>query len=501
MLNKLKIKAVVSVGLNDKKIKIPVVHIQNHGVLASHVRYLIDKSTHSQSWMRKSVRAIILLLNYIEKNTSLVKNPRQLFEGFFKALELGTNNEERVEENELNWKAREPKDAKELASHVHQFLEYILDNDCIEIFSVSELLKNYCPEKGLSYAAYQHKKNNAFMPYLYNQFLGKPGFNKFSKFSGENPSSAIKTYAFSEDLFMPLLTQGFKVGDSGTWNDWNFRDILITILLHCGGLRESEPFHLYITDISEDPTRKGVALVKLHHPSLGKSPKDFGKTKKRFATRQEYLWEMYGLKPRNESTVKSYHAGWKELALDNDKEKYCYVQWFPTSSGALFLEIWRLYLKTQYSIAGDIARHPFAFTNRHGMPASLSNYIRAHGIAINKIGYEVQKEQGTTPQAHRHAYGTRLRKAGLSPIFTKKAMHHKSISSQQVYTQPSQEELNKQLSIASSKIDSSANENLTSSNPEKTLVDHYPNFYHHQYGSIDPMGVFAPLFSTFRGEK
>lgn len=46
----------------------------------------------------------------------------------------------------------------------------------------------------------------------------------------------------------------------------NLRDILITMLLHYGGLRMSEPFHLYVHDVIHDDTAPGTALVKVYHP-------------------------------------------------------------------------------------------------------------------------------------------------------------------------------------------------------------------------------------------
>jgi len=49
---------------------------------------------------------------------------------------------------------------------------------------------------------------------------------------------------------------------------------LITVLLHGGGLRESEPFHLYVSDVAIDPRNTKSALVRLYHPERGKAPED-----------------------------------------------------------------------------------------------------------------------------------------------------------------------------------------------------------------------------------
>ena len=42
---------------------------------------------------------------------------------------------------------------------------------------------------------------------------------------------------------------------------------------------------------------------------------------------------------------------------------------------------------------------------------------------------------GTTPHGHRHAYGQRLADAGVDELTLQRVMHHKSPTSQSVYTE------------------------------------------------------------------
>lgn len=51
--------------------------------------------------------------------------------------------------------------------------------------------------------------------------------------------------------------------------------MLITLLLHGAGFRESEPFHLYISDVFPDPSNPSQAKVLIHHPSHGGAPADW----------------------------------------------------------------------------------------------------------------------------------------------------------------------------------------------------------------------------------
>jgi integrase len=100
--------------------------------------------------------------------------------------------------------------------------------------------------------------------------------------------------------------------------------------------------------------------------------------------------------------------------------------------------------------------HPFAFVNMRrgevGTPYKIGQYEKAHAAAVKRIGMQVSKELGTTPHGHRHAYGRRLSNAGIEPVMIKRVMHHASIESQLVYTQPTLEEIHEMLKRAMSTL-------------------------------------------------
>src|SRR5437867_3104168 len=58
-----------------------------------------------------------------------------------------------------------------------------------------------------------------------------------------------------------------------------------------------------------------------------------------------------------------------------------------------------------------------------------------------------------TMHGHRHAYGRRLMRAGVDPVLRKKALHHKALASQAVYTVPNMAEVTRALSTAAGKLD------------------------------------------------
>ena len=59
---------------------------------------------------------------------------------------------------------------------------------------------------------------------------------------------------------------------------------------------------------------------------------------------------------------------------------------------------------------------------------------------------------GTTPHGHRHSYGQRLAADGATDLTIKSAMHHSSIESSGVYTQPKSTQVRATLAALESKM-------------------------------------------------
>jgi integrase len=83
---------------------------------------------------------------------------------------------------------------------------------------------------------------------------------------------------------------------------------------------------------------------------------------------------------------------------------------------------------------------------------TLTQYNKAHAAACERIGLTVSKALGTTPHGHRHAYGRRLRSAGVDKPFIRRFMHHASLESQEVYTQANTRETVAELEAAAQRL-------------------------------------------------
>src|SRR5439155_18769680 len=181
----------------------------------------------------------------------------------------------------------------------------------------------------------------------------------------------------------------------------------ITMLMHYGGLRMSEPFHLYVRDVVPDPIHTDRALVRIYHPSLGTAPPDWLDAKGRptKCNRLAYLNGKYAMRPRDEyASSDQWHAGWKGNALDA-KGHFMYVNWFPQWAGELFWKLWVLCMAQRAQLDCD---HPFAFVTKEGKPYAIDSFERQHRRAVERIGLQAAKALGTSPHGHRHAYGQAL---------------------------------------------------------------------------------------------
>lgn len=276
-------------------------------------------------------------------------------------------------------------------------------------------------------------------------------------------SSKGDTKAFPENKIHELLWEGFKNTRKNYELDlvdrYNWRDIAITILMHGGGLRHSEVFHLWVQDVFLDHEDPNLAVVRIYHPSEGRAPQDFKNptTGKYITDRESYLLLKYGLLPRNMYSAQDKRfAGWKEPRLDNDEDKYMHVYWLSKEWGYIFMYVWKMYMAKRLR-DGIKDTHPFAFVSHSpktlGEMMPLRTQRESHEKAVEKIGLTVGKKDGTTPHGHRHAYGQRLKNANIPDGIKQISMHHKSIESQNVYTEPTVADVTASLNNATASLD------------------------------------------------
>lgn len=405
----------------------------------------------SPSWQNKGCHAIGVLLDYMYSvpfPEQLIRR-QQYLSGFVQKLMSGTISSEGDDATGLYWHPMSWQSLAEVLRYVNKFSDF-----CVRKFDVPALNPMTEATFEQKLAAYRHfdlRNENSLLKHVGD----RKAFWRDAAIAREIAGPRIPKVAqrrppfFPRDQVLPLLQLGFRLHSNGpVWYRYNIRDQMIAILQRFGGLRESEPFHLFVTDVHEDRRKAGHAEVRLYHPEIGRFTSLNRLTGKlEHQKRSEFLRQGYGRLPRNLMHGKE-RAGWKDLLLDYDEpQSYCLVRWFPESWGKIFWDLYRVYVDR---LLPSGLTHPYLFINlssgdNYGAPYQLSAYNANLRAAVARLGLESEKRQGTTSHGLRHGYAQDLTDAGIEDEIIQICMHHNSIFSQQDYKRPSFEKINREL--------------------------------------------------------
>ena len=395
------------------------------------VRPLIDyclSMRRSLSWQEKLLRAAKLFLEYLEANAIQGEEEWRLFCNFSNALRMGTiDPETRQDPSGLYWEGIDVRAANFMIAQLSDFFDWLGREDNPRGARFNPHYEGTRYDQRIDLQAYQYRRSKAFLGHAWST---KPRGSQARLIRGERVPKVFpkRPPMFPEERFEELLFKGFKVAGK-----YDYRGMLISLLLFGGGLRVSEPFHLYMADVQPHWDDSSIAFVAVHHPSLGYAPNHWRNRAGQRGSRREYLASEFGLVPRHLVRGK-LNAGWKHPALDD--HWYMHVHWFPEAYGQWFMQIWVRYLEQVASLPRN---HPYAWINidrEQGGIYTISQYQKALQGAVERIGLVFGKTYGTTAHGPRHAYAQRARHGGIDPVIIQRIMHHCSPESQRVYTQP-----------------------------------------------------------------
>lgn len=419
---------------------LPVI-VTDSGILIQFAKYMHLSRFRSRSWQDLSTFAVQLLLEFVDKAQHLYQQPHEMFAAFADALYLGTI-EDGFDASGLWWHPRRPKSANRLITSITLYTDWLAAVNNTENLKLNPLRQASRHEQKLNWVALRHRTDNALLSHLWK---GNEGINTSRWVRiiplADAPNVAVK--AFPEESIGLLLHAGFKRKARDGLAPIDIRNVLITLLMHYGGLRLSEALSIWSSDVTIED---GEVVVRIYNPQSGLAPDN--------TIRSIHLQTEYKLKPRN-TLVKAtdpLYLGWKNCLI-TDPVRDCFEVFFhPHETSVVFSRLWRTYHFSQRVAPALGKEHPYAFTSQTGQPYSHKMFRKAHKLGIARIGLEYGKLRGTTPHGHRHAYGQALAADGAGPILIKTAMHHASISSSQVYTQPGPKKIREMLSSIDSKL-------------------------------------------------
>lgn len=430
------------------------------------VEYILEHGrTRSLAWQRELTRSVGLFVDYLKANEVRFQastNRPQVLAEFVEALVGGTIRRDGEDPSGLYWEPKSPTRSTVHLNAVTGFGDWLVQQ--YDTTPINPWRESTMSEKIAYWRRFDKRKAGSLLAHTYDhgralQAAAKARTVRVLRKSISHDTSAAKH--FPDSAFLDLLQIGFRRrgNEAATAHNarMNIRDMMITILMHAGGLRESEPFHLFVSDVLIDPHNAKSALVRLYHPEYGAAPADFldpitNRSIK--GTREQYLKAKWDLEPRN-LVAGRFHAGWKDLKMSNGKENYTVVHWFPSFWGEIFLALFKTFIT---KVRSRHAAHPYLFVSTKesvdGDPYTIDSYRQSHAKAVRRIGLPVGKDYGTTPHGHRHAYAQRLTDAGLAEEVIQATLHHKSRESQQVYNVPTSEKVRTVLAAASEAIQS-----------------------------------------------
>ncbi|MDO5294942.1 MAG: gamma-mobile-trio recombinase GmtY [bacterium] len=382
-----------------RSIDLPTLLVEYNGetmLLEQLHRYQIKNRGKSRTWHKKLVQAVGLLLDYMEANQKCYSSAKEFFDTFTESVYSGTINEEDSDPSGLYWLPKRVETANPLLTALDGFSDWLYEE--YGAIQLNPWRKATRYEERLNWMAQINKSQHSFLGHLDDVHemseTAKLARNVVRR--RKSYSSKGNTKAFPESKILELLCEGFKNTRKNYELDlvdrFNWRDIAITILMHGGGLRHSEVFHLWIQDVYADLDGPNLAVVRIYHPSEGKAPEDFKNptTGKYVTDRESYLLLKYGLHPRNMySGEDKRFAGWKDPRLDNDEDKYMHVYWMSKEWGYAFMHVWKMYMAKRLR-DGIQDTHPFAFVAHSpkvlGEMMPLRTQRESHEKAVEKIG-------------------------------------------------------------------------------------------------------------------
>lgn len=460
--------------------------------------FLIAHGRYSSAWQRTICRSVGLYWDYAQAAVPLLDcedspdiQHRTLLRGFGDALLDGTI-KELQDPLGLYWPGQKTDVVTRLCTALEDMCEWHFKEEHIRdifkanpttyervIYSVRAVKK-----QGYSLLGYLETGRG---PASREHFVQLPLGDKQSNTLLASPPNFPAAYV--EDV----LWNGFiRRGRQGlSPDDFRLRDMMIFLLTENWGLREHEPFHLWLEDVVEDPEHPGEASIFLYHPSKGLAFIEDLDGKPLRTTRQEKLNHVYGLPPRNLG-IGSYRVGWKRSLVDT-KDQYAPLFSLDSLAAKTFWQLYKDYLPRREHLVrrrvglgyGD---HPFLLVSEQenranddgmsslGAPASIASYERSLARAVALCGLESSKEHGTSTHGPRHLYAKTLKKYESGPIVVQAALRHTHPGSQERYGRPSPMEVNRELRAkANAHIDNST----TPQDPDEAiaqLADRFPPY-------------------------
>lgn len=240
-MSSVKVKATIVEDNTGIKSQLPIL-ITEQGEVGSVTDYLLKMEADgaSNALMNGFIQATSLLLDYMEANKGLFEDPKMLFQTFAKRLYTGTIGEDGLDPSGLYWV---PSSTDNVNKHIHRltaFTDWLANKHGAEPMNP---LRDATPhEQRLNYAAWYRKNQNDFLGHIEDKTVNRT-IRKARTMKGRTPLTKAEDDALA---FPDKHWESFYKDGIGGAKDPRvaLRDKLMLLLMHGGGLRESEAIAL-----------------------------------------------------------------------------------------------------------------------------------------------------------------------------------------------------------------------------------------------------------------
>lgn len=446
--------------------------------------YFVAHSAMSMTWMLQRARGIGMLLDYVRQRRDHFRElaqekflniHRRVSAEFQNHLVHGTvqfDESGARDSTDLFWPpCSSPDNVLELMRAVQDFVQWLHDDGYGDRINAIAGSDDELPHNGRDIVRFlyvaRYRRNVSLLAHIKRKRRSRlPNRNIVGRdgrtFAAPEPAQ------FPLQYLAPLVLEGF-ISAPDAKQPWDREDLagkLATLKCAFGGLRGSEPLHLWLNDVQ---LIDGEPVVFLQHPIRAMVIHEtYGSM-----SREEYLRSLCGMEPRNRIGGK-FHAGWKGIKCNSNW--WAPLYWLPFDGiKELFWDTFQTYVfEVRPRLMWERRRrglsdHPFLLVSSGGPnhegdetsvgdPYTCAAYRNAWRRAMSRLrkryedpALEVMKPLGTTRHGLRHLYGALLKGLGLPPDLRQECMHHISPLSQQIYGQPHNQHISAILSEAAEK--------------------------------------------------
>jgi len=462
--------------------------------------FFVAKWTYSDTWQIENARALGLFWDYtttrtpmLPPNMSLWEQTRELFRGFSNALLFGTISNDIDDPLQLYWQAQPVHKVRKYISHIEQFgLWVAIEKGEIPSTRPINAISSLGGRAIVTMVCEARKRGFKLLGYLGDPSPARESIIFLPNVGGAFNHEGEYRHSFPPGRIEELIWEGFKKPgkDGESWDDYNIRDMMICLLCAYAGLREHEPYHIWVQDVIEDPNQPGLASVFLYHPVHGLAYIDGPDGRQTKSTRTEYLKRNFSLTPRTSGSG-GYKVGWKNSKTVT-KDYYAVLYFTDPIASALFWELYRNYIPRREAIMAKrrnmgYGDHPFLFVSEqearnlpdgakfYGAPASIDSFERSLRKAVeNVLDITYSKDSGTTPHGLRHMYAYTLKALGVDGKIIQEGLRHKHPYSHLVYGIPSPTDIDEQIKMCMQRGREALPDGISLERSLKWLEDRYP---------------------------